>query len=454
MNHGAGHGGHGDLGPPPTLIRPAPRPDLAAPAGVQDDNADPAVVEVSLTAAVAEHAYLDGRPAAVWAYNGTIPGPTIEVTKGSELVVHFKNELPEPTTVHWHGMRVPNDMDGAGRMLQPVPAGGTFDYRFVVPDAGTFWYHPHVRSDVQLEKGLYGAIVVRDPAEPDIAAGVERVLVLDDVFVDPTTGLAEDRVDMRAMMMGREGNLLLVNGQPSNGAITAARGERLRLRIVNAATARFFKLGLDGGSLTQIGSDGGLLPAPRGVDTALLVPGERIDVVLETAGAAALKSLPYERASGAGAGEEIELVRFTPSDAPAVTPPPLPAPLRSIEALAAPAPQQTLRLGERMVHPGWEFTINDEVFPNVPALDAAAGSRQLWSVKNESEMDHPFHVHGFFFQRPGTAEWKDTVNIPALSTVELVTDFAARDGAAGDWMYHCHILEHAEGGMMGEVRVR
>ena len=459
-NHGAGHGGHADFGPAPPLIRPEPRSGLSAPSVAQDQNPDPAIVEVSLAAAASEHAYLPGKPAPVWAFNGSIPGPIIEARRGDQVIIHFTNDLPEPTTIHWHGLRVPNDMDGAGRLLQPIPPGGTFDYRFVVPDAGMFWYHPHVRSDVQVEKGLYGAIVVRDPTEPNLDAAFERVLVLDDVLVDPSTGLLDDRLDMRGMMMGREGNLLLVNGEPSNGALTVVRGERVRLRVVNAANARFFKLRLDGGSLVQIGSDGGMLPSPRPVDTVLLVPGERLDLVLEVQGAAALKSSPYERADEAGAGDEVDLVRFLPTDMPAVTPAALPVSLRTIDALPAPASAQTLRLGERMMHGGWQFTINDQVFPNVPFIDATLGTRQLWSIKNESEMDHPFHLHGFFFQRRGepanvgNVEWKDTINIPGLETVDLIVDFAARDGATGDWMYHCHILEHAEGGMMGEVRVR
>lgn len=347
MTHGGGHGGHADLGPPPTLIRPTPRGDLAAPSVAQDQNPDPSVVEVTLVAAPSEHAYLPGKPTTVWAYNGTVPGPTIEARKGDEVIVHFTNDLPEPTSIHWHGVRVPNDMDGAGRLLQPIPPGGTFDYQFVVPDDGLFWYHPHVRSDVQVEKGLYGAIVVRDPASPEFDVGVERVLVLDDVLVDPGTGQVEDGIGMRAMMMGREGNLLLVNGQPSNGALSIASGERVRLRLVNAANARFFNLRVDGGTLVQIGSDGGLLPAPRPLDTVLLVPGERIDAVLETATGATLKALAYERATGAGAGEELELVRFVISDGPAVVPAPLPSALRTVEELSAPPASQTLRLGER-----------------------------------------------------------------------------------------------------------
>ncbi len=454
---GGAHGGHANLPPAPTLIRPAARADSAVPPVAQDLSPDPGIVEVSLTAAPAEHAYLAGKPAAVWAFNGSIPGPTIEAHKGDQVIIHFRNDLPESTTIHWHGLRVPNDMDGAGRLLQPIPPGGTFDYRFVVPDDGTFWYHPHIRSDIQVEKGLYGAIVVRDPGEPNLDVAADHVLVLDDVLVDPATGAVDDRLDMRAMMMGREGNLLLVNGQPSNGAFPVTRGERVRLRILNAAVARFFNLRLEGGTLVQIGSDGGLLSVPRTVDSILLVPGERLDFLLETSSGATLKVLPFERAIGAGLGEEIDLVRFNPSDAPAVTPLPLPAALRGIEVLASPPVRQTLRLGERMAHHRWQFTINGQVFPNVPPIDAVLGTRQLWTVRNESEMDHPFHLHGFAFQRRRAAdnvEWKDTINIPALSTVELVVDFATHEGAAGEWLYHCHILEHAEGGMMGEVRVR
>jgi FtsP/CotA-like multicopper oxidase with cupredoxin domain len=457
MNHDGGHGGHAGLPPAPTLIRTEPHSGLPTPPLAEDLNPDPAIVEVRLTAAPAQHAYLAGIPTTVWAFNGSIPGPTIEAQKGDEVIVHFTNGLPEPTTIHWHGLRVPNDMDGAGRLLQPIRAGGTFEYRFVVLDAGTFWYHPHVRSDVQVEKGLYGAIVVRDPAEPSLDVTTERVLILDDVLVDPTTGLVDESLDMRGMMMGREGNLLLVNGEPSNGAVTVARGERVRVRLVNTANARFFKLGLTGGTLTQIGSDVGLLSSPRAITSLLLVPGERVDLSLETSAGATLKVLPYERARGAGAGEMIDLVRFEVSEAPAVTPTALPAVLRTVDTLGATPVATTLRLGERMIHHGWNFTINDRTFPDVPPVDATLGTRPLWSIENESEMDHPFHLHGFKFQRRAAAadvEWKDTINIPALSTVELIVDFAAREGVAGDWLYHCHILEHAEGGMMGEARVR
>jgi len=448
-----GHGTHADLPPLPPLVQPEPNGDVPVPETARDENPDPAIVEVSLAAAPTTVAYLDGRPATAWAYNGSVPGPIIEANKGDQIIVHFTNDLAEPTTIHWHGLRVPNDMDGAGRLTQPIPPGGRFDYRFVVPDAGLYWYHPHVRSEVQVDKGLYGAIVVRDPAEPALDAAIERLLVLDDILVDPASGAVDDRLDMRGMMMGREGNLLLVNGQSSNRAITVAPGARTRLRLVNAATARFFSLRLEGGAMVQIGTDGGLLPAPRALSSLLLTPGERADVIVETTTGATLTSIGYERAMGAGPGGEAALVRLVTSGAPA-TPRPLPAALRSIDVLAPIGLVGTSRLGERMAHHEWLFTINDATFPNVPPVMARVGARPSWTITNESDMDHPFHLHGFFFQRRGVAEWKDTIDVPANSSIEIVVDLASRPGAAGDWMYHCHILEHAERGMMGALTLQ
>jgi FtsP/CotA-like multicopper oxidase with cupredoxin domain len=136
------------------------------------------------------------------------------------------------------------------------------------------------------------------------------------------------------------------------------------------------------------------------------------------------------------------------------TPRPLPATLRTVEAIEPTGRLGAARLGERMVHHGWLFTINDRTFPDVPPVTAAVGARPSWTITNDSDMDHPFHLHGFFFQRRGVPEWKDTLDIPARSSVELVVDLASRPGAAGDWMYHCHILQHAESGMMGALTVQ
>lgn len=436
------------------MIQPAAWLGTLSTGAFTDENPDPAIVEVSLTAAMADVEYLPGKRAQVWAYNGSVPGPTLTANAGDRVIVHFQNDLPEETTIHWHGVRVPNGMDGTARVMQPVPAGGSFDYDFTVLDAGTFWYHPHIRSDAQVEKGLYGAIVVTDPAEPAFDTVAEDVVVLDDVGVDPETGAFVDALDERAMMMGREGNLALVNGARSNMGVSVTAGERRRWRIVNAANARYFQLSLVGGELVRVGGDGGLVTAPRPTTELLLTPGERADVLVSVSApgtTATLRALPYERAMGAGVTEAVDLVRLVASADPAVTPAALPATLRTIPAPGASAITRALRLGERLDGDTMLFTINDAAFPDVPVLTPALASTETWDVVNETEMDHPFHLHGFFFQQDDVREWKDTINIPAKATVRLLVDFAPRSGAAGSWMYHCHILEHAEGGMMGEL---
>lgn len=451
------HGGHGGMPAAPPMIRPAPWTGTLATATFTDQNPDPKIVEVSLTAAMTEVEYLPGKRARVWAYNGSVPGPTLEAKVGDRVIVHFTNNLPEPTTIHWHGVRVTNAMDGTHRVMEPIAPGATFEYDFTVIDAGTFWYHPHVRGAFQMEKGLYGGFIVRDAAEPAIPSTAEEVVVLDDVLVDPATGALKDLENARTMMMGLEGNLLLVNGARSNMGISVRAGEWRRWRVVNAALSRYVKLSMVSGDMIRIGGDGGLLAAPQTATELLLVPGERADVLVSARApgtTATLRAVPYERADGAGATESIDVLRLVATTEPARTPAAVPSSLRAISMLAPSGPTRTIRLGE-MVH-GSEmmFTINGEMYPDVPVINSSLGTVETWNIVNETAMDHPFHLHGFFFQRQGAGEWKDTINIPANATVRLLVDFEDHDGAAGGWMYHCHIIGHQEGGMMGDVMTR
>ena len=153
----AGHEDHGGEVTPPTG---APT-DASEMPTAEDQNPDPNVVEIDLEAKEAMKTYGTSPPTPVWTYNGLTPGPTIEAKVGDRLVVHFKNSLPESTTVHWHGIRLPAVMDGTVAMQSPIEPGGTFTYEFTLKDAGLFWFHPHVRSDLQVQKGLYGALRVR-----------------------------------------------------------------------------------------------------------------------------------------------------------------------------------------------------------------------------------------------------------------------------------------------------
>jgi FtsP/CotA-like multicopper oxidase with cupredoxin domain len=223
---------------------------------------------------------------------------------------------------------------------------------------------------------------------------------------------------------------------------------------VNAAVSRYFKLALEGGEWVRVGGDGGLLAAPEPVTELLLIPGERADVLVlvpQAGTTATLRALPYQRAVGAGSTRSVDVLRLVASADPPATPAELPASLRAIDLLAPSGASRVIRLNERMEGDHPVFTINGAEFPDVPVITGALGTVEPWEIVNESVMDHPFHVHGFFFQLEGQAEWRDTINVPASSTLRLRVDFAPRDGAVGSWMYHCHIVGHQEGGMMGEL---
>ncbi|HEX2874238.1 MAG TPA: multicopper oxidase domain-containing protein, partial [Polyangiaceae bacterium] len=243
---------------------------------VSDLSADPGTLEIELEALEASRQYKAGRDTPVWAYNGTVPGPLIDAHVGERLVVHFTNSLPESTTIHWHGVRLPAAMDGTLRMQDPVLPGGSFEYEFELKDPGLFWFHPHIRSDEQVEKGLYGVIRVRGYSEPEVDQ--ESIWVLDDVNVLPDGSLSM-YLDDNSKMLGRQGNTLLINGEP-NARLTWRSGTLQRVRIVNVANGRFFNLSLPGYRWRVIGTDGGLLPEAFETERLLLSPGERYDILV------------------------------------------------------------------------------------------------------------------------------------------------------------------------------
>ena len=440
-----------------------PALDLAT---LTDTNPDPNVVEVSLVAAPAIVEYLPGKNTEVWAYSdgsiagskGTVPGPMLRAKRGDEIIVHFKNELPEPTTIHWHGLRLPVKQDGSTSTQAPIPVGATHEYRFRVLDAGMFWFHPHVRADIQIERGLYAPFVVTEDDGIDLTA--ERTFVLDDVKLAATGELATES-DALDTMMGKQGNVLLANGR-RNGALTVKAGSRERWRFVNAANGRYFNLRVPGHVLRVIGSDGGLVPAPYEVETLLVAPGERYEVVVAFDGSegtrAALETIHYDRGHDLPdpGPKSIFEIRYAGR---ATTPlRPLPSSLRTIEPLPI-AEATTVRrfeLQEREDANGVVFSINDEVWPLNQPVMVTKDDLEIWEVESPPEMDHPFHLHGMFFQVLGadgkpdlTRGWKDTINVKRGTRLR----FAVRYEPLGMWMFHCHILEHAERGMMGELMV-
>jgi FtsP/CotA-like multicopper oxidase with cupredoxin domain len=437
------------------------------PATLEDVDPSPGRVEVELRAAPARWDFLPGKPADVWAYHdgaasdaeGSVPGPLLELELGDEVVVHFRNELPEETTIHWHGMRVPNASDGTLASQVAVAPGESFDYRFTATDAGLFWYHPHVAGDVQVERGLYGAVIVRGGVEPEVAA--DRVLVLDDVKVE-ADGLLSTRTVNLDVMLGRQGNVLLVNGR-KRPSLSVVPGSRERWRFVNTANGRYFRLSLAGHELLIIGYDGGLLVEPYATESLLVAPGERYDVLVELDGEAGqrlpLQTLHYDRGHEIPDPGPLDVLELVFGEAAADPPGPLPASWGEIDPLSVPA-GATVRpfvLSEdETTAEEPRFYINDQAFPDVPMLEVDRDAVEVWEIQNDAEMDHPFHLHGMFFQvlddTGAPAEplaWKDTVNVPREQTLR----FAVRYDAEGMWMYHCHILEHAERGMMGELMV-
>jgi len=216
------------------------------------------VVQVALDVREMDWQFRAGRRTRAWGFNGQVPGPTIEAQLGDVVEVRLTNHLDEPTAIHWHGLRVPAAMDGTEMVQRPVLPGQTFVYRLKPPDAGTFWYHPHMNETVQLERGLYGAFIVRGPNEPTLDA--ERVLVLDDVQLD-RRGQIKPPGWWLESHDGREGTTRLLNGR-QEPELTMAAGQIERWRIVNAASARYVRLSVGGRPFTILGTGGGLLGAP------------------------------------------------------------------------------------------------------------------------------------------------------------------------------------------------
>ncbi len=268
----------------------------------RDKNPDPKIVEVDLTARVADVAVAPGKVVHAWTYDGGLPGPLIRARVGDRIIVHFKNDLPESTTIHWHGMRIPIEMDGVPEISQPpVQPGEAFTYDFVARDAGLFWYHPHVMSAAQVGFGLYGALLIEDP-DDGVGIADQLTLVLSDIGFDEHGVLdSADTGGPAGTVFGREGACILANGKLMP-TLRVRSGAPQRWRIVNAAKSRYFLLDLDGQPFYVIGGDGGLQESPQTVRTLLITPGERADVIVRptrgNADTIPLRARLYDRGYG------------------------------------------------------------------------------------------------------------------------------------------------------------
>lgn len=413
------------------------------------------VVSVDLAAGEFDWEFSPGRRTRAWGFNGSIPGPTIEARVGDVLEIRLTNNLSEPTAIHWHGLRVPAAMDGTDMVQRPLAPGETFTYRFLVPDAGTFWYHPHVNETIQLERGLYGALIVREREE--LVTDVERVLVFDDVQLD-RQGQIKPPGWWKESHNGRVGSTRLINGKREPEIVVSA-GQIERWRIVNSASARYLRLSIGGKPFKILGTDGGLITTPYETKEVLVAPADRVELAVgpfEEGETLAIESLKYNRGA-------FEIPKAEPFGTVCVGPRAssrarIPARLREIEPLVTGPvePSRVVELGWKLsLKHGVDFTINKELHHH--ADSCAVGELQVWDIVNGSPVDHPFHLHGFFFQvvevngkPPAFLSWEDTVNIPARGRVRIAW---IPDDRPGEWMYHCHILEHHAAGMMAHFDV-
>jgi FtsP/CotA-like multicopper oxidase with cupredoxin domain len=304
-----------------------------------------------------------------------------------------------------------------------------------------------------------------DPDEP-ADLGEERVLVLGDMALNQDGTLADPEGvtggGAIGALFGREGETLLVNGKV-NPVLSARSGERLRFRLINAAKSRYFQIGIEGQTFTRIGSDAGLIARPEALDQVLLTPAQRADVVLDLAQLpdteVEVRWIPYDRGFGSTEFRKpVSIFRIRTDAEAAVTPPSLPDLRRDIQPLdVSLAVPQSIALTQNGVGEAFALGINGVPSWESEPLLAALGETQVWTLQNTIDWAHPFHLHGYFFQvldvdgvAPNIPEWLDTVDVPVGGTVNIAVKF---DEHPGMWMFHCHILDHAEAGMMGMVHV-
>jgi FtsP/CotA-like multicopper oxidase with cupredoxin domain len=452
-----------------------------------------------------------GRVLTMYAFNRQYPGPRIVVRQGTGIVVDFVNRLDQPTGIHWHGIRLDNPFDGVPGLTQDAVApGGRFVYRLRFPDAGTYWYHPHIREDMQQDLGLYGNIVV----EPRNGAPVrfrQQILILDDLLVTGDGLVPYGTSGATHALMGRFGNVLLVNGQPGYH-LAIRRGEVVQFHLTNASSTRVFNLSFPGARMKVIGSDGGRFEHEAWVESVVIAPAERYVVQVRFGAAGPVPLINRVRALDHLFGRFVAIadtlgvvdvgsvpVRPDPAarfgllhtDAGVV------ADIDRYRAYAARPPDRTLLLTLR-TH-GLPFVTRQimlldsayfapvEWAESMPNMNWAATSDQVrWVIRDPATgrenmdidwrfrrdtviklrlvndraalhgMQHPIHLHGQRFLvlavngvPNDNLVWKDTVLVPAGAAVDVLLDLSN----PGRWMIHCHIAEHLTAQMMAALTV-
>ena len=429
---------------------PGPIVLLPEPVAAVDLDPDPDVLEVDLVAREADVAVVGDGPTDLWVWadraaeGATMPGPLLDLGDATRLVVHVDNQLPEATTLHLHGLRIPADQDGTPSSQLVIWPGESWDYVVDVVDEGLAWYHPHLSSHRQVERGLYAPI--RMPGGDPLPVSADRVIVLDDLRVHDD-GRFDDEWTADDLYAGRIGSTILVNGALA-GTGTVLAGRRERWRLLNAATARTFRVDLGADALV-IAHEGGTLAAPAAAREVVLAPGDRLEVLVDTDldDRHDVTLVPYDRGFGPEPGEPLALFAVVGVGGP--DPGPLPARSGRPPIDAPDAAIRELRF-QRLTEA--RYAIDGQSWPFDAHLDGVLGEIERWRLINETDIAVPFHLHGTFVQletADGSPSWEDVVTVPPLGVTEVLVPLDAE----GDWMLHTHVLEQAELGMMGMIHV-
>jgi FtsP/CotA-like multicopper oxidase with cupredoxin domain len=422
---------------------------------------------------------VDAPAVSVWGYQGQVPGPVIRVKRGEAVRVRLKNGLEQPTTIHWHGIRIDNAMDGVPGLTQDaVQPGKTFDYSFTPPDAGTYWYHSHAKTWEQVARGLYGLLIVEEDTPPLVDRDIP--FVADDWWLN-----ADGQIDEASFGNlhdwshgGRMGNWLTVNGL-TDPQIPVRAGERLRLRMINTANAR--TLAFDFAPLTPqvIALDGqAVSPWTLGGDLRL-APGQRADIIVDIPVEKRGVSIPVMEVSTRNHLQAAQIVindqppvRSAPPEDPVVLSPNslLKAPnldgAQTIEMLMEGGAMGGLRQGsvdgkmmsiQELVEKKLVWAFNGKVgMQKQPLAAIPRGRTAVINMVNRTAFPHAMHLHGHHFrvvERNGKtvqgAPWRDT---ELVNTDEQVRIAFLADNP-GKWLFHCHMLEHVAAGMLTWIEV-
>lgn len=450
---------------------------------------------------------IGGKAVRMLGYNGMVPGPTIDVKQGSTVWIKLTNKLDIETTLHPHGLNADNKSDGVPDVTQPaIKPGQTYTQKLQFPDAGVYWYHPHIREDYTQSSGLYANFIVQ-PKDQSVWPIVDsqQAMTLSDISLDEKGVAPFSRTVVDHTLMGRFGTNQLVNGR-DNYTATVKAGSVVRYYLTNTANVRPFRFAITNAKMKLIGADNGLYEQEKFVDNVVLAPSERaiVDVYFPQEGAYLLQNQTPDKTYTLGmitvtsgqSNEEVVARFMNEATHPEVT-----ASMAKYAAQTGKAPDKRINIQLKMDAKLMGMMSSDSPSPTesidststsgiewedaMPAMNAGSTTKNLtWSLNdldskdgkvdwtfnkgdivkiqianksNMHPMQHPVHIHGQRFlvtaidgQKQTNLVWKDTVMVPAGRTYELIV---AMDNP-GDWLIHCHIPEHMEAGMIGKFKVK